>query len=54
MSFLIDTGAGVCLIKTEVWERVKSKADILEPDSSHRLVGVDGIPIKYRDLPQFN
>ena len=46
MSFLIDTGAGVCLIKTQVWERVKSKADTLEPDTSHRLVGVDGIPIK--------
>ena len=46
VSFLIDTGAGVCLIKTQVWERVKSKADTLEPDTSHRLVGVDGIPIK--------
>ena len=46
VSSLIDTGAGVCLLKSEVWEKVKSKADTIEPITAHRLVGVDGIPIK--------
>jgi len=46
VSFLIDTGAGVCLLKSEVWERVKSVANKLEPIIAHRIVGVDGIPIK--------
>ena len=46
VSFLIDTAAGVCLIKTDVWERVKSEADTLEPVTSSRLVRVDGIAIK--------
>ena len=36
----------MCPIKTEIWERVKSEADSLEPITAHRLVGVDGIPIK--------
>ena len=46
VSFLIDTGAGVCLLKSEVWERVKSEGDTLKPITAHQLVGVDGIPIK--------
>ena len=46
VSSLIDTGAGVCLLKSEVWEKVKSKADTVEPITAHRLIGVDSIPIK--------
>ena len=46
VSFLIDTGAGVCLLKSEVWEHVMSEANKLEPIMAHRIVGVDGIPIK--------
>ena len=46
VSFLIDTGAGVCLLKSEVWERVKSEGDTLKPITAHRLVVVDDIPIK--------
>ena len=46
VSSLIDPGAGVCLLNSEVWEKVKSKADAIEPITAQRLVGVDGIPIK--------
>ena len=46
VSSLIDTGAGVCLLKSEVWEKVKSKADTIEPITAHRLVGIDSIPSK--------
>ena len=46
MSFLIDTGAGVSLLDKEAWDRIKSKAGDLNLVSNHRLVGVDGIPLK--------
>ena len=48
ISFLIDTGAGVSLLKSEVWERVNGNPNTLKPITAHRLVGVDGIPIKVR------
>ena len=48
VSFLIDTGAGVSLLKSEVWERVNGNPNTLKPITAHRLVGVDGIPIKVR------
>ena len=34
-SFLIDTKAGVCLVKSEVWERVKSNPNTLKPITAH-------------------
>ena len=46
VSFLIDTGAGVCLLKDEVWNRVKPNGSVLKPLKVHGLVGVDGVPIK--------
>ena len=36
----------MCLLKSEVWEHVKSEANKLEPIMAHRIVGVDGIPIE--------
>ena len=46
VSSLIDFGVRVCLLKSEVWEKVKSEDDTIEPITAHRLVGVDSIPIK--------
>jgi len=46
VSFLIDTGAGVSLLDKEVWSQIKSKAGDLKVVNNHRLVGVDGIPLK--------
>ena len=46
VSFLIDTGAGVSLLDQQVWEKIKSLAGDLKVVTNHRLVGVDGIPLK--------
>ena len=47
-SFLLDTGAAVSLIRygKDVWEQINAmKRQELSP-TGHRLVGVDGIPLK--------
>ena len=49
VTFLIDTGAGVSLLNKEVWDKVKPSEVVLSPVTAHRLVGVDGIPIKVQD-----
>ena len=54
VSFLIDTGAGVCLLKDEVWNKVKPEGSILKPLKVHGLVGVDGIPIKVQGSATIN
>ena len=46
VTYLIDTEAGVSLLNKEVWDKVKSSEVELSPVTAHRLVGVDGIPIK--------
>ena len=46
VSFLIDTGAGVSLLNKEVWDRIQLKAGDLNLVTNHRLVEVDGIPLK--------
>ena len=45
MSFLVDTGAGVSLLNKNIWDRLKSKENLIVPVASHRLVGVDGAPL---------
>ena len=54
VSFLIDTGAGVCLLKDEVWNKVKPEGSVLKPLKVHGLVGVDGIPIKVQGSATIN
>ena len=54
VSFLIDTGAGVCLLKDEVWNKVKPKGSILKPLKVHGLVRIDGIPIKVQGSATIN
>ena len=48
VSFLIDTGAAVLLISTEVWDRIKPvdapKLDLI----NIKLVGVDGVPLQVK------
>jgi len=46
VSFLIDTGAGVSLLDTKVWDKTKSVAGKLIVAANYRLVRVDGIPLK--------
>jgi len=40
VSFLIpvDAGAGVCLLRNEVWKQVKSDSSILKPITAHWLL----------------
>ena len=46
VSFLVDTGAAVSLVSSEVWERIKpSTAPRMNPVGL-RLVGVDGAPLQ--------
>jgi len=45
-------GAGVCLLKDEVWNKVKPEGSILKPLKVHGLVGFDGIPIKFKGVLQ--
>ena len=46
VSFLVDTGAGVSLLSKPVWDKIKPTKAGLNPIVTHRLVGVDGVPIK--------
>ena len=46
VSFLIDTGAGVSLLSKLTWDKIKPTEEGLNPIVTHRLVGVDGVPIK--------
>ena len=45
VSCLIDTGAGVSLLRGGVWDRIRPNNCKPSPVTAHRLVGVDGIPI---------
>ena len=45
VSFLVDTGAGVSLLWGDVWNRAVSGNTKMELRGTHKLVGVDGIPI---------
>ena len=46
ISFLLDTGAAVTLIREDVWSRINSGGQVrLEPWSEQRLVSVDGSPL---------
>ena len=54
VSILIDTGAGVCLLTDEVWNKVKPEGSVLKPLKVHGLVGVDGIPIKVQGSATIN
>ena len=48
VSFLVDTGAGVSLLKGTVWDRKKPQNHNLKTVTVHRLVRVDGMPISVR------
>ena len=48
MSFLIDTGAGVSLLRGDIWDRVMPENNGMDKEAVYCLVGVDGIPIKVR------
>ena len=46
VSFLVDTGAGVSLLRGDVWEKAVPNSSAYALQGACRLVGVDGIPIK--------
>ena len=37
---------GVSLLSTSVWDKIKPAKERFNPMVTHRLVGVDGVPIK--------
>ena len=45
VSFLVDTGAGISLLRGYVWDRAVPENTKMELKQTYRLVGVDGIPI---------
>jgi len=54
ISFLVDTGAAVLLISSDVWDRIKpSSAPAVNPVSL-RLVGVDGTPLQIQGSVTIN
>ena len=48
VTFIIDTGAPVTLLRTDTWERVKATGTELEEWTGPSLVGVDGKAIHVR------
>ena len=46
VSFLVDMGAGVSLLRGDIWDRVVPENNGMDREVTYRLVGVDGIPIK--------
>ena len=45
VSFLVDTGAGISLLRGYVWDRAVPENTKMELKQTYRLVDVDGIPI---------
>ena len=45
ISFLVDTGAGISLLRGFVWDRAVPENTKMELKQTYRLVDVDGIPI---------
>lgn len=54
VSFLVDTGAGVSLLRGDVWEKAVPHSSACDLQGACRLVGVDGIPIKVRGASLVN
>ena len=50
VSFLIDTGAGVSLLSNSVWNKIKPAKERFNLMVTHRLVGVDGVPVKVEGI----
>ena len=49
MSFLLDTGAAVTLLREDKWKEISAGGERrLRPWSTQRLVGVDGSPLDIR------
>ena len=46
VTFLLDTGAAVSLLRKEVWDRISRQSVELEPWREKRLVGVEGTPLR--------
>ena len=46
VSFLVDTGAGVSLLRGDIWEKALPHSSACDLQGACRLIGVDGIPIK--------
>ena len=46
LSFLVHTGAGVTLLRGDVWEKAVPRGSACDYQGACQLVGVDGIPIK--------
>ena len=44
--FLVDTGASVSLLHSDVWHRISASHAALQPWSGPRLVGVDGSELR--------
>ena len=47
-SFLVNTGAGISLLRGDVWDRAMPENIKMELKGTDRLVGVDGIPNNVR------
>ena len=54
VSFLVDTGAGVSLLRGDVWEKAVPHNSACDLQGTCRLVGVDGVPIKVRGAASVN
>ena len=54
VSFLVDTGAGVSLLRGDVWEKAVPHSSAYDLQGACRLVGVDVIPIKVRGAASVN
>ena len=48
VSFLVDTGAGVSLLRGDVWDKAMPENNGMKKEVAERLVGMDGITIKVR------
>ena len=47
---LLTQGAGVSLLSKSVWDKIKPAKERFNPMVTHRLVGVDGVPVKVEGI----
>ena len=54
INFVLDTGAAVCLLRKDVWDRANTKHCPLQPWNGSKLVSVDGSPVQFLGVAELS
>ena len=54
VDFVLDTGAAVCLLRKDVWDRTNTTHRPLQPWNGSKLVSVDGSPVPFLGVAELD